>query len=109
MSKTARVFRLRLGIDYSANASGGDWRLYDDIADLKHDLVAAYVDVLISKEREDRERSRLASYWRKRFRGDDETYPRVSNIFGVEQLIDGEWVGVVPEFTDPAVSLLGVV
>lgn len=107
MSDTCRVFRLRLSIEYSANGSGGDWRLYDSATDLKRDLIAAYLDV-IGSERERTDRKWYAKLWRKHLRGDDETYPRVRSIGSVEQLVDGAWIEITAEFIDPDVLLRGV-
>lgn len=106
---TARVFRARYGISYSAGGSGGDWRLYEDVATLKRDLLAAYLDVLSHPGKRDRSpRSWFARRWRQHLRGDDEAYPCVREIYAVEQIVDGEWVEITPEFIDPDVQLRGV-
>lgn len=103
-----RVFRLRLAVSYTRNSGSGEWKLYDDLDDLRRDLVEAYVDVLIQLEQGRNLRGTLAHLWRKRFRGDDKDYPRVSRILGVEQFVAGEWVELTPEFIDPDVILGGI-
>lgn len=108
----ARVFRVKYAKAYSANGSGGDWKLYDDESEMKQDLLAAYLDVLGAPEKGrgmyKEDRWWFARIWRRHLRGDDETYPRVRSIHAVEQLVDGAWVDIQPEFIDPDVQLVGV-
>lgn len=106
----ARVFRVRYGIDTSSNGSRGEWKLYSDMNALKEDLLIAYLEVTgkPGRGRSDRHKWLIAREWRNFFKKTTETYPRVNEIYAVEQLVDGGWVEIQPEFVDPAVVLVGV-
>lgn len=107
-----RVFRVKYGIRLSSNGSTGDWKLYDNVQDMKRELLVAWLEVA-DKDRDVRgtknwTRKWFCRAWRNHLKGTEDYFPRASQIFAVEQFVEGEWVEITPEFVEPEVHLVGV-
>lgn len=95
------IYRLKVGVAYSANGSGGDWRYFENLEKAKPDLLAAHLDMLSYSDRPTTTRNRLARRWRK----SEDSYPRVTNVFAFERHTDAGWVPVEYTVVEPAVII----
>lgn len=101
----AEVYRARFGLKTSAGCSSGDWRYYESRTQLEDDLLAAQLDVLIEHDGRNVTRSiaRRRRVWRRFL--EDEDYPRVTNIVGIDRFEDGRWIPLAVEFHEPTVTI----
>lgn len=97
------MYRVRTGMKFTAGGSSGDVKYYESREWMLSDLLAAQLDKLLedglNTERNVARRRRL---WRDFLKGDD--YPKVTNIFAVEQLVDGHWQLLTITFAEPTIT-----
>lgn len=108
---TSQIFRFKRGINYSSNGSGGHWDYYESEADLKVAILEAKLDVDAFTDSRDEDRKLLARFSKKiraKRRGDDASYPRVSQIIAVERHTDQGWMPVYYEYHAPEIVLTSV-
>lgn len=98
------VYRVKYGIDLSSTGSMGDWRYYEDEEQLEADLLIAFLESKRDNLRLRGGARRIWTAWIENLKGHD-YYPRYSNVFSVDKMVDNEWTPVAFEFTEPQVRL----
>lgn len=100
------IYRVKVGMAYSLNGSGGEWRYHESEDGLRRELTRAHVDMLSGATRVE-PKWRIARMWRALWRGDDEAYPRVNSVNAVERHTDAGWVPVEYRVIEPDVVIGG--
>lgn len=97
------MYRVRTGVAFSSSASSGSVDYYESREAMLTALLAAQLDLLLKDDsRTDRNVARRRRLWRDFLKGDD--YPKVTNVFGVHQLVEGQWLPLELTFTEPTVT-----
>ena len=100
---TVEIYRVRTGVASSPSAGMGRTDYYESKASLLTALLAAQLDVLLKDDsRVERSVAHRRRLWRDFLKGDD--YPKVTNLFEVSQLIDGQWLPLEVHFIEPMVT-----
>jgi hypothetical protein len=98
------VYRVKYGIGLSGSAGTGDRRYYEDEEAMKADLLVAFLESARKNTRFRGHKYRIFGAWIEKLKGRD-NYPRFSDVFSVDKMIDNEWTPVAVEFIPPEVLL----
>lgn len=103
VTEPVEIFRIRTGVSLSSSSSSGSVNYHESRDAMLTQLLAAQLDLLLKNDGgTERSVARRRRLWRDFLKGDD--YPKVTNVFGVEQLVDGQWLPLKVTFTEPTVT-----
>lgn len=103
---TVEMYRAKYGVK-RGGTSWGDWKYYENQSDrLKVDLLEAHLDLMYERAQRPHNWLNLmtASTWSKKLFGERDR--KITNVYAVEKLVDGEWNEVTVNFVEPKVTIL---
>lgn len=96
------LYRVRYGLTYGGSSSS-EWKYYENLMELRSDLLIANLEIAMEKERG--YPRRILSAWRDFFKKSEDVFPRTTQIYTVEKVKGDEWVQVEYKFFPPEVEI----